>query len=101
MDETGFGKSESNEEVFAEKARKHSYTRKIFTTGHISANICVSVSGIVLPTFVINEICFPSGTYREGEHTECKQSLRNKKNRTKPTKKTPKKLYLKRRVKSN
>lgn len=39
VDETGFGKSENKEKVFTEKARKHSYTRRIFTTGHISASL--------------------------------------------------------------
>lgn len=75
VDETGFGKSENREKVFTDKARKHSYAQSISTTSHITANICVSASGRVLPTFIIYENSFPCGTYREGEHTECKQCL--------------------------
>lgn len=72
--ERGFGKSKNKEKVFAEKVRKHSYTRSISITSHITANICVSESGSVLPTVIIYENSFPCGTYREGEHTECKNA---------------------------
>lgn len=72
VDETCFGKPEYKEKVFTEKVRKHSnmYTQCISITSHITANICVSVSGRVLPTFVIYENSFPCGIYRAGEVTE-------------------------------
>lgn len=57
MNKTGFGISKVKKTV-SQKARKHSYTRGISTTSHITANICVFASGRVLPSSAMYENCF-------------------------------------------
>lgn len=72
VDETGFSKMVKREKVVTEKTRKHTYARKVSSTCHITANICVSAAGHVLPTFLIFENSFPSGSYRDGKlQTTC------------------------------
>ncbi|XP_062597502.1 uncharacterized protein LOC134258915 [Saccostrea cucullata] len=66
VDETGFGKCEKREKVVTEKVRKHTYARSVSSTSHITATICVAANGLVLPTFLIYENSFPSGSYRDG-----------------------------------
>lgn len=66
VDETGFSKMDKREKVLTERSRKHTYARSVSSTCHITANICVSADGHVLPTFLIFENSFPSGSYRDG-----------------------------------
>lgn len=67
VDETGFSKMDKREKVLTERSRKHTYERSVSSTCHITANICVSADGHVLPTFLIFENSFPSGSYRDGK----------------------------------
>lgn len=76
MNKTGFGISKVKKTV-SQKARKHSYTRSISTTSHITANICVFASGRVLPSSAMYENCFLIKWNIQSEHTECKQYCLN------------------------
>lgn len=76
MNKTGFGISKVKKTV-SQKARKHSYTRSISTTSHITANICVFASRRVLPSSAMYENCFLIKWNIQSEHTECKQYCLN------------------------
>ena len=65
-DETGWsGKEKSKQKVFGVKGQ-HCYQQSVLGTGHITAHLCISANGTVLPSFLIFEKSLPHTTYKEG-----------------------------------
>ena len=65
-DETGWnGKEKSKQRVFGVKGQ-HTYQQNITSTNHITAHLCISADGRVLPSFVIFEKCLPHMPYKDG-----------------------------------
>ena len=65
-DETGWsGKEKIKQKVFGIKGQ-HCYQQSVLGTGHITAHLCLSANGTVLPSFLIFEKSLPHTTYKDG-----------------------------------
>jgi len=65
-DETGWSGKEKSRQKFFGFRGQHCYQQKILGTGHITAHLCISADGKVMPSFLIFEKCFPHTTYKDG-----------------------------------
>ena len=65
-DETGFsGKDKSRTKVIGIKGI-HNYQQQVLTNSNITAQMCVSADGRVLPTFIIFEKSLPHKNFKDG-----------------------------------
>lgn len=66
VNETGLSGKETSRQCVATLRGTHIYQQQVTTSDHITANICISADGKVLPTGVIFSKCLPHRNYRKG-----------------------------------
>ena len=71
VDETGVDMDSLNGKVVVDRNTKHAYQESRGEREHITANVCCSASGLVLPPMIIFERCFPSGHYSKCGPDSC------------------------------
>ena len=71
VDETGIEMDSLNGKVVVDRNTKHAYQESRGEREHITANVCCSASGLVLPPMIIFERCFPSGHYSKCGPDSC------------------------------
>ncbi len=71
VDETGIDMDSLTGKVVVDRNTKHPYQESRGEREHITANVCCSASGLVLPPMIIFERCFPSGHYSKCGPDSC------------------------------
>ena len=71
VDETGMDMDSQTGKVVVDRNSKHPYQESGGQREHITANVCCSASGLVLPPMIIFERCFPSGHYSQSGPDSC------------------------------
>ena len=71
VDESGMEMDKAYGKVVVDRKSKNVYQESNGQREHITANVCCSASGTVLPPMIIFEKCFPSGHYSKDGPEDC------------------------------